>query len=155
MEQYQLKKPGCLKNRKRVGRGTSSGHGKTCCRGQKGQLSRSGSKKMIGFEGGQMPLQRRIPKRGFNNIFKKHYQVVNLLKIADLQKEEITPEILVEYNLIKNSGKPVKILGTGELKKSIKVTADAFSSSAGKCIEAAGGQAVIRQPYKKQAQDRQ
>lgn len=97
-----------------------------------------------------MPIQRRVPKRGFNNIFKKRYQVVNLLKIVDIKTDEITPEILVENNVIRSSAKLVKILGTGELKKSMKVYADAFSASASKCIETAGGQAVIRQPYKKQ-----
>jgi large subunit ribosomal protein L15 len=151
MEQYQLKKPDCIKDKKRVGRGTSSGHGKTCCRGQKGQLSRAGSGKKLGFEGGQMPLQRRIPKRGFNNVFRKQYQVVNLVQIADINSNDITPEILVQNNIIKNAGKLIKILGTGDLKKSIKITADAFSATASKSIETAGGQALIRQLNKKQA----
>jgi large subunit ribosomal protein L15 len=150
MEQYQLKRPDCIKDKKRVGRGTSSGHGKTCCRGQKGQLSRAGSGKKAGFEGGQMPIQRRVPKRGFNNsAFKKQYQVVNLVQLAIVKSDEITPDILVQNNIIKSSAKLIKILGTGELKRSLKITADAFSASASKSIETAGGQAVVRQPNKK------
>jgi large subunit ribosomal protein L15 len=148
-EQYLLKKPDCIKDRKRVARGTSSGHGKTGCRGQKGQLSRSGSKKMVGFEGGQMPIQRRVPKRGFTNIFKKYYQLVSLSQIDKINLAEITPEILVQNNVIKRSDKLVKILGTGELKKSVKVYADAFSDSASKVIVGAGGEAIIRQSQKK------
>ena len=149
-QQYSLKKPDCIKDRKRVARGTSSGHGKTGCRGQKGQLSRSGSRNMIGFEGGQMPIQRRVPKRGFNNIFKKAYQIVNLSQINKLSSTEITPDVLLQNNIIKNSDKLIKILGTGELTKSIKVTADAFSASASKSIETAGGEVIKRQPQKKQ-----
>jgi large subunit ribosomal protein L15 len=148
-EQYLLKRPDCIKDRKRVARGTSSGHGKTGCRGQKGQLSRSGSKKMVGFEGGQMPIQRRVPKRGFTNIFKKYYQIVNLSQINNINLAEVTPEILVQNNIIKSSDKLIKILGTGELKKSVKVTADAFSASASKSIETAGGEVIIRQTQKK------
>jgi large subunit ribosomal protein L15 len=148
-EQYLLKRPDCFKDRKRVARGTSSGHGKTGCRGQKGQLSRSGSKKMVGFEGGQMPIQRRVPKRGFTNIFKKYYQIVNLSQINNINLAEVTPEILVQNNIIKSSDKLIKILGTGELKKSVKITADAFSASASKSIETAGGEAIIRQTLKK------
>jgi large subunit ribosomal protein L15 len=148
-EKYLLKKPDCIKNRKRVARGTSSGHGKTGCRGQKGQLSRSGSKKMVGFEGGQMPIQRRVPKRGFTNIFKKYYQLVNLSQINKINLAEITPEILVQNNVIKRSDKLIKILGTGELKKSVKVYADAFSDSASKGIVSAGGEAILRQSQKK------
>ena len=149
-QQYSLKKPDCIKDRKRVARGTSSGHGKTGCRGQKGQLSRSGSKNMIGFEGGQMPIQRRVPKRGFNNIFKKNYQIVNLTQINNLNVSEITPEVLVKNNIVKSSEKLIKVLGTGELTKSVKITADAFSTSASKSIETAGGEAIKRQPQKKQ-----
>jgi large subunit ribosomal protein L15 len=148
-DQYSLKRPACNKERKRVGRGTSSGHGKTSCRGQKGQLSRSGSKKMVGFEGGQMPIQRRVPKRGFNSAFKKYYQVVNLSQIANIEIQEITPEVLVERNIIKSSNKLVKILGRGVLDKPVKIVADAFSVSASKGIQGAGGEAVIRQINKK------
>lgn len=150
-QQYTLKKPDCLKNRKRVARGTSSGHGKTGCRGQKGQLSRSGSKKMIGFEGGQMPIQRRVPKRGFTNFFKKYYQTVNLNQLNNINVTDITPEVLVQNEVIKKSDKLIKILGTGELKRSVKVTADAFSGTASKCIETAGGEVIIRQPKIKQS----
>jgi large subunit ribosomal protein L15 len=149
-ERYLLKKPDCIKDKKRVARGTSSGHGKTACRGQKGQLSRSGSKKMIGFEGGQMPIQRRVPKRGFNNnIFKKYYQLVNLSQINKIDLAEITPEILVQNNVIKSTDRLIKVLGTGELKKSVKVYADAFSASASKGIVSAGGEAIVRQTQKK------
>jgi large subunit ribosomal protein L15 len=149
MEQYQIKRPESSKERKRVGRGTSSGHGKTSCRGQKGQLSRSGGRKKVGFEGGQMPLQRRVPKRGFTNVSKKQFQVVNLFRVAELKSDEITPEILVQNNIIKSSSKLVKILGSGELKRSLKITADAFSASASKSIETAGGQVIVRQSNKK------
>jgi large subunit ribosomal protein L15 len=148
-EQYLIKRPDCIKGKKRVARGTSSGHGKTGCRGQKGQLSRSGSKKMIGFEGGQMPIQRRVPKRGFNNIFKKYYQIVSLSQINKIDLAEITPEILEKNNVIKSSDKLIKVLGTGELKKPVKVYADAFSVSAGKVITGAGGEAIVRQAQKK------
>ncbi|MFH0975525.1 MAG: 50S ribosomal protein L15 [Spirochaetota bacterium] len=148
-EQYSLKRPGCNKEKKRVGRGTSSGHGKTSCRGQKGQLSRSGSKKMIGFEGGQMPLQRRVPKRGFNSAFKKNYQVVNLSQIINIEIQEITPEVLVKLKIIKSSNKLVKILGKGVLNKPVKIVADAFSASASKMIQGIGGEAVLRQANKK------
>jgi large subunit ribosomal protein L15 len=148
-ERYLLKKPDCIKGKKRVARGTSSGHGKTACRGQKGQLSRSGSKKMVGFEGGQMPIQRRVPKRGFTNVFKKYYQIVSLSQINKIDLAEITPEILVQKNIIKSSGKLIKVLGTGELKKSVKVYADAFSASASKGIASAGGEAIVRQIQKK------
>lgn len=141
---YLLKKPETHKDRKRVGRGTSSGHGKTSCRGTKGQHSRAGSKRWAWFEGGQMPLQRRIPKRGFNNIHKIYYQVVNLQEIEKIGLSEINPEILEENRIIRNSCDPVKILGRGELKKPVKVIADAFSSSAKEIITKAGGEAIIR-----------
>jgi len=144
-EQYVLKRPDCVKDRKRVARGTSSGHGKTACRGQKGQLSRAGSKKRSWFEGGQMPLQRRVPKRGFNNIFKKYYQIVQISQIVNINADEITPEILVQNNIIKNSRKLIKILGKDEMKKPVKVIADAFSDSAAKSIKSAGGETVVRQ----------
>ena len=147
-QQYTLKKPDFQKERKRVGRGPSSGHGKTSCRGQKGQLSRSGAKKRVWFEGGQMPLQRRVPKRGFNNIFKKYFQLVNLSDLEKIDTPEITPELLSEKNVIDNPKKLVKVLGTGEIKKAVKITADAFSASAKKGIEAVGGEAIVRQKSK-------
>ncbi len=143
-EIYLLKRPESSKDRKRVGRGTSSGHGKTSCRGQKGQMSRSGSKHYASFEGGQMPFQRRLPKRGFNNPTKISYQIVNLSDFAEISGPEITPDILTQNRIIKNPKKLVKVLGKGELKKGVKVIADAFSESAKKGIESAGGQAVLR-----------
>lgn len=144
MANYQLKKPSSIKRKKRIGCGTGSGHGKTSCRGTKGQLSRSGSGKPAGFEGGQMPLQRRIPKRGFNNIFKTVYQIVNISQIEKLGGSEITPLSLLEKGIIKNSQAKVKILGGGEIKKAVKVTADAFSEKAAEKIKAAGGEAIIQ-----------
>ena len=141
---YLLKKPETQKDRKRVGRGTSSGHGKTSCRGTKGQHARSGSKRRAWFEGGQMPLQRRIPKRGFNNIHKIYYQVVNVQEFANISSSEINPEILAENRIIRKSKDLVKILGRGELNKPVKVIADAFSVTAIEIITKAGGEAIIR-----------
>ncbi|HID94531.1 MAG TPA: 50S ribosomal protein L15 [Candidatus Latescibacteria bacterium] len=130
--------------RKRVGRGPGSGHGKRACRGQKGQRSRSGSKSRPGFEGGQTPIQRRLPKRGFTNIFRKQYQVVNLDDLSRKEiKGEVTPELLKQLGLIKRAKLPVKILGDGEIKNSIVVKAHAFSRSAAEKIERAGGKAEV------------
>ena len=123
--------------RKRVGRGPGSGTGKTSGRGEKGQKSRSGHSQRLGFEGGQMPLIRRVPKRGFTNIFKTEYAVVNLSQLADFE-DEVTPEALAGRGLVR-SGKPVKVLGDGEIGKALKVTANKFSKSARAKIEAAGG----------------
>ncbi len=144
MEQYTIKKPDSIKKRKRVGTGPSAGGGKTAGRGHKGQMARSGSKHRAWFEGGQMPLQRRIPKRGFNNIFKKYYQIVNVEQIDKLDSSEINPEILFNKGLIEDSKKLIKILGNGEFKKSVKVIADSFSASAFEKIKNAGGEAIIR-----------
>ncbi len=144
MERYELKKPEYIKDRKRVGNGRGSGSGKTCGRGQDGQKSRSGSSRRPWFEGGQMPLQRRVPKRGFNNIFKKQFQLVNVSQLEKLSDAEINPEILQKKGLVKNSQKPVKILGNGEITKGIKVTADAFSQSAIEKIKKAGGDTSVR-----------
>ena len=138
--QYQLKKPISIKGKKRIGRGQGSGHGKTSCRGQKGQMSRSGSKRRAWFEGGQMPLQRRVPKRGFNNIFKKIYQNVNLDQLSMLDSNEVNPELLEEKGIIKKGKGPLKILGIGEIDKPMNVVADAFSKSAREKIEIAGGE---------------
>ncbi len=126
--------------RKRVGRGPGSGTGKTAGRGEKGQKSRSGYSRRDGFEGGQMPLVRRVPKRGFTNIFKTEYAVVNLSQLAELPGEltDVTPEILAGRGLVR-SGKLVKVLGDGEIGKALKVTANKFSKSARAKIEAAGG----------------
>ncbi len=141
--QYQLKKPASFKDRKRVGRGCGSGHGKTCCRGQNGQLSRSGSKKRAWFEGGQMPIQRRVPKRGFTNIFKKNFNIVNLSQLLELETKEINIDLLEQKGIIRNKKLPLKVLGNGEIDKAITVIADAFSKSAKEKIEKAGGQAMI------------
>ncbi len=133
---------GAKKSRKRVGRGTGSGHGKTSCRGMKGQKSRSGAKSRSWFEGGQMPLQRRVPKRGFTNIFRKEYQVVNVGDLDRLKKSKITPEVMLESRLIRKKGMPVKVLGDGDVKKSLEVHAHAFSRSAEEKLEKAGGKVI-------------
>ncbi len=128
---------GSKKNRKRVGRGPGSGLGKTAGRGHKGQRSRSGYSRRLGFEGGQMPLIRRVPKRGFTNIFKKRYQVVNLSSLGEIEGD-ITPEVMVEQGLVR-SGRPIKVLGDGELSKAVKIQAHKFSAGARAKVEAAGG----------------
>jgi len=136
--------PGSRKNRKRVGRGQGSGHGGTSCRGHKGQRSRAGSKRKSGFEGGQTPLQRRLPKRGFTNIFKKEYQVVNLKDLEKIKKiTKINPELLYEKRLISKKNVPVKILGEGEVTKELEIAAHAFSKTAQEKIEAAQGRITI------------
>ncbi len=133
--------PGAVKRRKRVGRGVSSGHGKTAGRGTKGQLSRSGGGKGPGFEGGQTPLQRRLPKLpGFKNPFKTVYELVNVDQLNAFEAgSEIGPSDLIAKGLIKKDKLPLKILGRGELDRPLTVRAHAFSSSAAKKIEAAGG----------------
>lgn len=141
---FLLKKPVTHKTKKRIGRGPGSGHGKTSCRGQKGQLSRSGAGKRPWFEGGQMPLQRRVPKRGFNNLNKKYYQIVKISDLARVSSAEINPAVLQENGVIKKSDSLVKIIGKGELDKSVKVVADAFSGSAKEIISKAGGEAIVR-----------
>jgi large subunit ribosomal protein L15 len=133
---------GSKKNKKRVGRGPGSGHGKTAARGMNGQLSRSGAKKKAWFEGGQMPLQRRVPKFGFTNIFRTEYQVVNvqdLQKLADAKEKIVNSESLRKFGMVKKKNQPVKILGQGTLKGKLQVEANAFSKSAQEKIEAAGG----------------
>lgn len=144
MDLSQLKyAPGSRKNRKRVGRGQGSGHGGTACRGHKGQKSRSGGKIPAWFEGGQMPLQRRIPKRGFKNIFRRTFQIVNLEALEKrIEGETVNPEILLANRLIRKKDLPVKILGNGELSKALEVYAHAFSKSAIEKIEKAGGKAI-------------
>ena len=134
---------GSKKKNKRVGRGSGSGHGKTSCRGHKGQKSRSGGGTRIGFEGGQMPLHRRLPKRGFTNIFKKQYGIVNLAALDRLSASEVTPEILIEKGLVKDIKDGIKVLGDGEIKKPLIVKAHAFSSSAKEKIIKAGGKIEI------------
>ncbi len=134
--------PGSRKPIKRVGRGPGSGHGKTSSRGQKGLKSRSGASMVPGFEGGQMPLQRRLPKRGFKNIFKVYYQVVNVANLETFDAGTVvTPELLKSQGKIKSLRRPVKILGNGELSKSLTIRANQFSQSAKQKIVAAGGSA--------------
>jgi len=135
--------PGSRKKRKRVGRGPGSGHGKTSCRGHKGQNSRSGGGVKPGFEGGQMPLQRRLPKRGFTNIFQKTFSIVNVGSLEKLEESEITPEVLIKQGLVRKIQDGVKILGNGELTKSVTVKAHAFSASAKEKIEKARGTAEV------------
>jgi large subunit ribosomal protein L15 len=131
--------------RKRVGRGMGSGMGKTATRGNKGQRSRSGSRLMRGFEGGQMPLHRRLPKRGFTNIFRQEYAVVNLEKLAGLGESTITPEVLAKAGLIKRAEQLVKILGEGEVSSALTVHAHKFSKSAQEKIVKAGGKVEVLQ----------
>jgi large subunit ribosomal protein L15 len=130
-------------NKKRVGRGMGSGMGKTSTRGHKGQRSRSGSRIMRGFEGGQMPLHRRLPKRGFVNIFRTEYEVVNLERLASLGETEITPEILRKAGVVTSKKTLVKVLGQGELSKALTVYAHKFSKSAQEKIEKAGGKVQV------------
>src|SRR5437016_8553217 len=130
--------------RKRVGRGMGSGMGKTSTRGHKGQRSRSGSRMMRGFVGGQMPLHRRMPKRGFTNIFRKEFNIVNLEKLATLGETAITPDVLRKAGIIKTKH-PVKILGDGELTVAITVHAHKFSKSAQEKITKAGGKFEVLQ----------
>jgi large subunit ribosomal protein L15 len=125
-------------NKKRVGRGMGSGMGKTSTRGHKGQRSRSGSRMMRGFEGGQMPLHRRMPKRGFTNIFRQEFNTVNLEKLALLGETTITPDVLRKAGVIKGKH-PVKVLGDGELTLALTVHAHKFSKSAQEKITKAGG----------------
>lgn len=135
---------GSRKARKRVGRGQGSGYGKTASRGQKGQKQRSGGKVPLGFEGGQTPLLRRLPKRGFKNINRKEYAIVNLESLNQFEDgATITPDSLLEAGLIKKTLSGVKILGQGELNKKLTVKAAKFSKSAQEAIEAAGGTAEV------------
>ena len=131
------------RNKKRIGRGMGSGTGKTSGRGHKGQGSRSGSSLMRGFEGGQMPLHRRMPKRGFTNIFRTEYTVLNLDRIAEMGETELTHERLLALGFLKRRNELIKILGNGELSAAITVHAHKFSKSAQEKIEKAGGKAVV------------
>ncbi len=136
--------PKSRKKRKRVGRGIGSGHGKTSCKGHKGQNARSGGGTKAGFEGGQMPLQRRLPKRGFTNIFQKQFNVVNIEVINGLTESIITPDVLKSVGVVKNTKKMIKILGKGELTRPVTVNAHAFSASAKeKIIKAQGSVEII------------
>ena len=135
---------GSIKNKKRIGRGHGSGLGKTSGRGHKGAGQRSGNKRRAWFEGGQMPLARRLPRRGFTNIFKEEIQIVNISDLNRIEKNsEIDPVVLQENGMIRSSLKPVKILGEGDIDKKLNVTASAFSASAKNKIEKAGGTATI------------
>jgi large subunit ribosomal protein L15 len=143
-ELHNLKpSPGSHRDRKRVGRGPGSGTGKTAGRGQKGQKARSGASIPAGFEGGQMPLQRRIPKGGFTPLKRVEYQVINVRTLEELEETEVTPELLRARGLIGSLKEPVKILGTGELSRALTVRAHAFSASARSKIEGAGGTVSI------------
>ena len=130
--------------RKRVGRGMGSGMGKTSTRGHKGQRSRTGSRMIRGFEGGQMPLHRRLPKRGFTNIFRKEYAIVSLERLAELGETTINPEVLRKAGVIKTKH-PVKVLGDGELTVALTVSAHKFSKSAQEKITKAGGKVEVLQ----------
>jgi large subunit ribosomal protein L15 len=131
---------GSIKNKKRIGRGHGSGLGKTSGRGHKGAGQRSGNKKRPWFEGGQMPLARRLPRRGFTNIFKEKFQIVNISDLIKIENNSnIDAVVLYENGFVRSSLKPVKILGDGKIDKKINVTASAFSNTAKNKIEKAGG----------------
>jgi large subunit ribosomal protein L15 len=139
-----LKPPAGQKHaRKRIGRGMGSGRGKTATRGSKGQHAGTGFSQKRGFEGGQMPLHRRLPKRGFTNIFKKQYAIVNLGRLEKLEGDTFTPDRLREHGIIKNLYEGLKVLGSGQLTRKIRVEAHLFSKSAVDKIQAAGGEAVV------------
>ncbi|MBW2066534.1 MAG: 50S ribosomal protein L15 [Deltaproteobacteria bacterium] len=145
MKIHELSLPkGSRRDRKRVGRGPGSGHGKTSCRGQKGQKSRSGGNVPPGFEGGQMPLQRRLPKRGFTNIFKKDYAVIN---VKDLNRFEpgsaVDVEALKSVGLVKGKNDGVKLLGDGEISHPVTIKVNRASQSARRKVEAAGGKVEL------------
>jgi large subunit ribosomal protein L15 len=136
--------PGSIKRRKVVGRGRGSGHGTTAGRGGKGQTARTGSSIPAWFEGGQMPLIRRLPKRGFTNIFKKEYAIINVETLERFEPgQEVTPELLSSRGLIRSRNDGVKVLGTGALTKALTVHAHKFSQSATEKIEAAGGKVQV------------
>ncbi len=135
---------GATRKAKRVGRGPGSGSGKTASKGHKGQKARSGGVKPAGFEGGQMPLQRRIPKRGFTNVFRKEYAIVNLSDLSRMSgSETVTPELLKSNGMIDDIKDGLKVLGMGELKQKLTVRAHKFSKSALEKIQAAGGKAEV------------
>ncbi len=145
MNLSQLRPPkGQVRSPKRVGRGMGSGLGKTAGRGEKGQRSRSGFRQKRGFEGGQMPLHRRLPKRGFHNIFKKRFAVVNLETLSRLEgADTITPELLLERGVIRRLRDGLRVLGNGEVGRAVTVRAHHFSENARRKIEAAGGRAEV------------
>ena len=135
---------GSIKNKKRKGRGHGSGLGKTSGRGHKGSGQRSGNKKRPWFEGGQMPLSRRLPRRGFNNVFKEKFQIVNICDILKIPKVSKVDAVVLNNNgLIRSALKPVKILGKGDIDIKISITASSFSEAAKNKIEDAGGTAIV------------
>ncbi len=143
-ELHELKpSKGSHRDRKRLGRGPGSGKGKTSGRGHKGQKARSGASIPAGFEGGQMPLQRRIPKRGFRPLNRVEFQVVNVRALAELGAEVVNPEVLRREGLIGSLREPLKILGQGDIERAINVSAHAFSASARAKIEGAGGTVTV------------
>ena len=145
MNQHSLKPaPGARRNRTRLGRGQGSGKGKTCGRGENGQKSRSGYSAKRGFEGGQMPLHRRLPKRGFTNIFRKRYRTVNVERLNHFEAGAVVnPETMRQAGLLKKGEEGVKILGDGELKVALTVQAHKFTGAAARKIESAGGKAEV------------
>jgi len=144
MNLSDLKPPAGQKHvRKRIGRGMGSGHGKTATRGSKGQRAGTGFGQKRGFEGGQMPLHRRLPKRGFTNIFKKQYAIINLNRLEKLEGDNFTPDHLLARGVIKKLHEGLKVLGTGQLTRKVRVEAHLFSKSALDKIQAAGGEAVV------------
>jgi large subunit ribosomal protein L15 len=144
MNLSQLHPPaGQKRPRKRIGRGMGSGRGKTSTRGSKGQRAGTGFKLQRGFEGGQMPIHRRLPKRGFTNIFKKQYAIVNLGRLEKLDGDSFTPDRLMELGVIKKLGDGLKVLGGGQLTRNIQVAAHLFSKSAIEKIQASGGKAEV------------
>ena len=147
MKLNEIPRPEGLKKAKgRKGRGPGSGNGKTAGRGSKGQMARSGAKHRAWFEGGQMPINRRVPKRGFKNPFAKHYQVVNLRDLTRFGDDasEVNPTTLWEVGLINNPNKPVKLLGDGSVERAFTVNVDKASKSATDAIQAAGGQITLK-----------
>ena len=134
---------GSKKKPKRIGRGQGSGRGGTATKGHKGQRSRAGSKRRAHFEGGQMPIHRRLPKRGFTNIFKEEFQIVNICRLNALDENEVNAEILKANGIINKVEIPVKLLGNGDIERPIKITVNAASASAKAKIEAAGGEVVV------------
>ncbi|MBX3102830.1 MAG: 50S ribosomal protein L15 [Bacteroidetes bacterium] len=137
---------GATRNRRRIARGQGSGYGNTATRGHKGASSRSGYKRKSGFEGGQMPLHRRLPKFGFKNPFRIEYTVINLERIEEIAQQfkgqEISKAFLLEHKLIKRGNQPLKVLGVGELKTAVTVSADKFSKTAAEAIQKAGGKVI-------------
>ena len=144
MKLHEMTSTEARKSRNRVGRGPGSGNGKTSGRGQKGQKARSGGGVRLGFEGGQTPLARRLPKRGFTNFNRKEYAIVNVASLNGFEDgTEVTPELLIEWGLVKKELDGIKILGEGELEKKLSVKANKFSKSAIATIEQAGGKAEV------------